>query len=391
MSKLSARMDAIFRKNPSAALRISDLIRKYVDRLRSRGRDNVRIMNFCGTHEWTTVHYGLRSMVPKEVDMVAGPGCPVCVTPSAYVEAAVGLAMSGVRVYTYGDAYRLPSARAREGIRSLSDAKAKGGDVKLVYSFLDAVKDASSAGCESVFLGIGFETVFPSYAALIRNGRLPGGMYFLSSGRLTPPAARFLMERGVPLDGVIAPGHVSAVIGAREWEFLPSEYKVPAVISGFEPIDVLLSVAEILRQLSRGDAEVVVEYSRAVRWDGNTLAKSMIKEVFEVCLSHWRGLGPIPQSGYSLNERYRGFDAAVKFKLDLKGAEASEDVPAGCMCAGVISGINKPSECPLFMVACTPQSPYGPCMVSSEGACSVWAQHGLHLKEAFGAQTQGDV
>lgn len=382
MADLSARMDVVFRRNPRAALRIADLMRKYVERLRPRGKVVVRVMNFCGTHEWTTVHYGLRSVIPKEVDMVAGPGCPVCVTPSAYVEATIGLAMSGVRVYTYGDAYRLPSARACDDIRSLSDAKAKGGDVKLVYSFLDAVKDASSARAESVFLGIGFETVFPSYAMLIRNGRLPEGMYFLSSGKLTPPAARLLMERNIPVDGVIAPGHVSAVIGAREWEFLPSEYKIPTVVSGFEPIDVLLSVAEILRQLSREEARVVVEYARAVSYEGNTMAKNLIKEVFSVRDSQWRGLGVISSSGYCLNDAYSRCDGALRFNLKLEDAEASEGIPSGCMCAGVISGVNKPTECPLFMTACTPQSPYGPCMVSSEGTCSVWAQHGLQLKKA---------
>lgn len=381
MTDLGKRIDAIFRRNPSAALRISNLMQKYVERLKSRGWSTVRVMNFCGTHEWTTVHYGLRTIVPKEVDMVAGPGCPVCVTPSAFVEMATRMAMSGVRVYTYGDAYKLPSAEARAGVRSLAEAKAKGGDVKLVYSFLDAVKEALRTRGDSVFLGIGFETVIPSYAALIKNGRLPEDMYFLSSGKLTPPAARLLMERNVPVNGVIAPGHVSAVIGAREWEFLSSEFGIPTVISGFEPIDVLLSVAEILKQLSKGESKVVVEYTRAVKYDGNSLAKRLVKEVFDVCDSQWRGLGLIPHSGFCLNDAFRKYDAVAKFNLKLDKTEPSEGVPSGCLCAGVIMGINKPTECPLFMTSCTPQSPYGPCMVSSEGTCSVWAQHGLQFRK----------
>lgn len=386
----AAAIREAFRENTELALRLKDAIWRLAEQI----GEHVKIMNFCGTHEWTVTHYGLRSLMPPNVELVAGPGCPVCVTPSYYVEVAVKLALEGVRVYTYGDVYRLPAVKPKDGARSLADAKAAGGDVKIVYSFLDAVKDAKESGKDSVFLGIGFETVAPSYALLFKEGEVPGNLKFLSTVKLTPPAAKYAIklnvERGLlPLKGVVAPGHVSTVIGAVEWSFLPRDFGLATVIAGFEPIDVLAAVAQILQMVKEGRPAVKIEYRRVVKWDGNVYAKQLMREVFEAVYSAWRGIGFIPRSGLKLREEYaKRYDALEHFDIpDLTpreyvfthahyGAPWEYDLPPGCRCGEVVVGVAKPTDCPLFLKACTPAKPVGPCMVSLEAACNIWARHG---------------
>lgn len=332
----------------------------------------IKIMNFCGTHEWTTVHYGIRSILPQNVEMVAGPGCPVCITPASDVDAAVQAAIDGMVLYTYGDAFRL---RGKGSPSSLQEAKALGADVRVVYSFLDAVKDAKTHGKRSLFFGIGFETTAPSYAILFESGGVPENLKFLSACRLTPPSMRYVVDlherRGLfPIRGVIAPGHVSTVIGAAEWEFLPKEYGVPVVVAGFEPVDVLLAVERILRMIREEKPGIEIEYRRLVSWEGNIRAKRAIEKVFKVSDAHWRGLGKIPMSGLVLREEFS------EYEITSCDADLPEKMPSGCKCADVIVGVAKPSDCPLFMSACSPVNPVGPCMVSSEGACSIWARGG---------------
>ncbi|RZN61692.1 MAG: hydrogenase formation protein HypD, partial [Candidatus Methanodesulfokora washburnensis] len=283
---------------------LSEIIREEASKI---GR-KVRFMNFCGTHEWTTVHYGLRTLMPGNVELVAGPGCPVCITPSYYIEKAVELAMRGIRVYSFGDAYKLPALKPINGAKSLSDARSAGGNVSIVYSFLDAVKDAEEYRRDSVFLGIGFETTAPSYAILFYNNKVPRNLFFMSVLRLTPPAARYALEygasKGEKVDGVIAPGHVSAVIGSDPWIFIAKDFGIPAVISGFEPIDVLVSVAMLLRMLNRGEVDVKIEYNRVVKPHGNIRAKELINRVFEEEDASWRGLGFIEGSGLDLSDGF---------------------------------------------------------------------------------------
>ncbi|NPA04664.1 MAG: hydrogenase formation protein HypD [Crenarchaeota archaeon] len=352
----------------------------------TRGIRDVKIMGFCGTHEWTITHYGLRSLMPRGVELVAGPGCPVCITPGYYVEVAVKLAMEGVTVYTYGDAYRLPSGRPRgSGVRSLAEARAQGGRVEIVYSVLDAVRRARERGGDSVFFAVGFETTAPSTAAAILRGRVPENMSFLVVHRLTPPIMRYVFkihgERS-PIRGVIAPGHVSTIIGASAWRFVAEEYGVPVVVAGFEPLDVMLAVLEIIRMLVEGRPRLVNEYTRAVTWEGNPEAKRMMRECFDVVDAAWRGIGFVPESGLALKEKYKRYDALHQYGIpDLTPETFKYDLPPGCRCAEVTLGIAKPTDCPLFMKACTPSNPYGPCMVGSEGTCLIWAKYGGYIEE----------
>ncbi len=345
--------------------------------LRRRGVGEVKIMNFCGTHEYTTSHYGIRSVLPRGVELVAGPGCPVCITPSFYVEAAIRLALDGVTLYTYGDAYRLPAVRKINGCRSLSEARMMGADVRVVYSFLDAIRGAAELGRPSAFLAVGFETTCPAYASPLVSDKVPPNLFLILAGRLTPPAARYAVERVGTVSGVIAPGHVSTIIGAGAWSFLPHDFGIPTVVAGFEPIDVLIAVAMILRQLVMGKTELEVEYSRAVSWNGNRRALSLLDKAMDIVDAAWRGIGFIPSSGYKLKPAFSRYDAFEEFGLrEPTSADWVNDLLPGCICGKVILGVSKPTECKLFLKQCTPGTPYGPCMVSYEGACSIWARLG---------------
>ncbi len=373
----------IYRLDSTLAESLKEIIWRYVEKLRKeKGIDLVKIMNFCGTHEWTTVHYGLRSLMPQGLDLVAGPGCPVCITPSYYIETAIKLSMEGVRVYTFGDAYRLPALKPVKGAGSLVEAKALGGDVKTVYSFLDAIKDARKSGRTSIFLGIGFETTTPSYATPIAEGKVPENLLFLSVLRLTPPAAKYAIriaiERNLPpVQGVIAPGHVSTITGAKPWHEFSLETGIPTVISGFEPIDLLLSVAKLLKMIMEKRVGVEVEYRRVVTWEGNKRAKRLIGEVFNVVDAAWRGIGFIPDSGLKLKDKYWRLDAVTQLGLrEPSREEWSYDLPKDCKCAEITLGLAKPTDCPLYLKICTPDKPWGPCMVSLEGTCAVWARFG---------------
>ncbi len=369
----------VLRYDAAAASSIKKTIWRLANKL---GSKKIKLMNFCGTHEWTTVHFGLRSLMPPNVELVAGPGCPVCVTPSYYIEQAIKLSMDGVRVFSFGDAFKLPSLRRVKGARSLEDAKALGGNVEVVYSFLDAVKKASKDGKDSVFLGIGFETTTPSYSIPLYGGHVPENLYFMSVLRLTPPAASYAieaaLERGVtPVQGIIAPGHVSTITGAKPWDEMARRFGIPAVVSGFEPLDLLMSIAMLLKMIWEGEARVVIEYKRLVSWEGNRYVQEVNSRVFSVEDAAWRGLGFIPESGLELKGSYAAHDAFKEFGVKrLSAEEWSYDLPAACKCADITLGLAKPTDCPLFKRVCMPEHPIGPCMVSLEGTCAVWARFG---------------
>ena len=353
-------------------------LRKIIWRYSKKISKEVKIMNFCGTHEWTTVHFGLRSLMPPNIKLVAGPGCPVCITPSYYIERSIELSLDGITIYTYGDAYKLPSLRQINGARSLEEAHSLGGKVKVVYSFLDAIKDKS----KGVFLGIGFETTSPSYAFPIKLKKVPRNIFFLSALRLTPPAAEYAIKKALekgftPVQGIIAPGHVTAVAGVRPWIKISKKYKIPTVVSGFEPIDLLISIARILKMIIENRVKLEIEYRRVVSLDGNIKAKKVVKDVFDISDSAWRGLGFIPNSGLELKEKYREYDAFREFGIKkLSPKKWKYDLPPTCKCADVTLGLANPIDCPLFMKTCTPDKPWGPCMVSIEGTCSIWARFG---------------
>ncbi|MEZ0247811.1 MAG: hydrogenase formation protein HypD [Thermoproteus sp.] len=378
-------VESIFRRNIDLASRLKALIWKYAEHLASMyGSHYVfKIMDFCGTHEWTIVHFGLRSLMPKSVELVPGPGCPVCVTPSYYIEQLISLALDGVPIYTYGDTFKLPAIRPVKGVRSLADAKARGAEVKVVHSLMHAITLAKSSNKVGIFVGIGFETVAPGYAVPIVEGLVPANLKIMSLVKLTPPAAYLAIDTirekptDYPIMGVIAPGHVSTIIGGKAWAPIAENFGIPVVVSGFEPNDVLIAIAEILKQLKNREAKVVIEYTRAVTWDGDLKAQAAISKAFETVDSAWRGIGFIPKSGLAVRKEYSHVNALAHFGIeDLTPEKWRYDLPANCRCAEVNLGKAKPTDCPLFMKACTPDRPIGPCMVSMEGACAVWARFG---------------
>lgn len=384
MSKLLSELENILRKNRDLVRVIVRKINDYwFSYMKETGVDHLKIMDFCGTHEWTITHYGIRSLLPRGVELVAGPGCPVCVTPSYYVEELIRLALDGVTVYTYGDVYKLRSHRSVKGFYSLSEAHASGGNVKIVSDLLAAIKDAKLHGKPSVFAGIGFETVAPGYAQAVIKRLIPGNLKLLSLVKLTPPAMFYALEVSQekptepPVKGVIAPGHVSTVTGAKAWEPVAENYGIPVVISGFEPVDVLVSIMKIMEQLVRGKPSVVIEYVRAVSYHGDVAAQSSIWRVFESVDDAWRGIGFLPKSGLRMREDYSDQDAFKEYGIrELSPVDWGYDMPSGCRCAEVVLGKAYPSQCPLFLRACTPSSPIGPCMVSAEGTCAIWAKYG---------------
>ncbi|MCC6043297.1 MAG: hydrogenase formation protein HypD [Desulfurococcaceae archaeon] len=347
------------------------------------GVDRLKIMDFCGTHEWSITYYGIRSLVPSELELVAGPGCPVCVIPSHYIEESIKLAFEGITIYCYGDVYKLRARRPVNGAYSLSEAKSLGGDVKVVQDIISAAKDATRHGKPSVFLAVGFETAAPAYAWSIIKGLIPRNLKLLSLVKLTPPAMFYALEVAQekptepPISGVIAPGHVSTITGAKAWTPISEHFNIPVVVSGFEPLDILASILEILSQLVRGEAKTVIEYRRGVTWNGDVKAQAAIARVFEIVDDAWRGIGFLPKSGLRLREEFKQYDALYEYGVkELKPSEWVKDNPAGCRCAEVVLGKAYPTQCPLFMKACTPQRPIGPCMVSIEGTCAIWARFG---------------
>jgi hydrogenase expression/formation protein HypD len=327
----------------------------------------VKICHVCGTHEWTITHYGLRSLLPKNVEVIAGPGCPVCVVPAAEIDEAVQLALKGIVIACFGDLFRVPGSKM-----SLLDAKARGADVRVVYGVGDAVQMArKEPDKEFVFFAVGFETTSPSTAVEVA-GKPPENMSFLISHRIIPPAMKLLVEmKDLSLNGFIAPGHVSTIIGLKPYEVFPEEYAMPVVVAGFEPLDVMFGVYMVLKQLNEGKPKLENEYLRGVKREGNVKAQELIDKVFSTVDGAWRGLGTISLSKYALRNEYAKHDAHLKYGVRI---EKVVDKQHGCKCHLVVVGKIKPTECPLFMKTCTPQKPMGACMVSVEGTCRIWAR-----------------
>ena len=328
----------------------------------------IKICHVCGTHEWTITHSGLRHLLPENVSLIAGPGCPVCIVPAREIDEAIWLAKNGANVVTFGDMYRAPGSET-----SLEDAKSQGGEVRVVYSVRDAVEMAAKEPSkEFVFFAIGFETTTPMNA--VEAERCPDNLSFLVSHRLIPPALDVLAGMAdLNLSGFIAPGHVSTVIGMKPYQSYP-EMGIPTVIAGFEPLDVLLGVYMILKQIHEGKPRLVNEYSRAVSFEGNVKAQEAVYRVFETVDGAWRGIGSIPASALKLREEFSAHDARLRFDIDVG---PGRDVYPGCACPDVILGKISPDGCPLFMKACTPEKPKGACMVSREGTCRIWAIEAL--------------
>jgi hydrogenase expression/formation protein HypD len=329
-------------------------------------------MEFCGGHTHAIFRHGLRQLLPSTIELRSGPGCPVCVTADSDIDRAIAMAhLPDVVVTTFGDMLKVPGSYS-----SLQKAKAEDGDVRIVYSTLDAVAIARDNPSRSVvFLGIGFETTAPTVAASILEARAQAveNFYVLSMHKLTPPATRTILDAGeVALDGIIGPGHVTTVIGAAAWDFLPRDYGVPCAIAGFEPLDILRAVASLVKMVAGDRPEVDNTYARSVPPEGNTTAQAIMDRVFEIGHADWRGLGRVAASGLSLRPEYQQYDAALRLPVRVEAAPR----PAGCRCGEVLRGTLEPFECALFGRRCTPAHPVGPCMVSAEGACAAWYQYG---------------
>jgi len=337
-------------------------------------------MEFCGGHTHAIFRYGVQDLMPPNVHFVHGPGCPVCVLPVGRLDDAVELAeRHGVILCTYGDMMRVPGTKQRSLIR----AKADGADVRMVYSTLDALRIArENPDRQVVFFAIGFETSTPPTGVAIKVAASEGLANFsvFCNHVLTPAAIGHILEspevRGlgiVKIDGFLGPSHVSSVIGSQPYEFFAEEFQKPVVIAGFEPLDVMQSVLMLIRQVNEGRHEVENEYTRVVTQEGNLKAQALVNEVFELRKSFdWRGLGTVPYSALRIRDAYAGFDAEKRFELSVK---VSREVKS-CECPSILRGVKKPTDCKLFGTVCTPQSPVGSCMVSSEGACAAYYSYG---------------
>jgi hydrogenase expression/formation protein HypD len=347
------------------------LARRVVEQIRKVAPSYpVKICHVCGTHEWTISHYGLRTLLPESVDVIAGPGCPVCIIPAAEIDEAIKLALEkNVTMATFGDLVRVPASEM-----SLQDARARGGDVRVVYSVIDAVKMAErEPNRDFVSFAIGFETTAPSTAVEVLK-KPPNNLSFLVSHRLIPPAMELLLGVGdLHIDGFIAPGHVSTIIGMKPYEVFPRAYRMPTVVAGFEPLDVLFAISMLLQQIRNKEAKLENEYSRVVAWNGNVKAQKLIAQAFDVADGNWRGLGKVPASALALKQESKEYDARSKYNVKV---EHPRDLLPGCLCHLVMIGKIKPPECSLYMKQCTPQTPKGACMVSMEGTCRIWAKHG---------------
>ena len=339
--------------------------------LAGRLKRDVRFMEVCGTHTMVAFRTGLVQLLPPNVKLISGPGCPVCVTDTSYIDAAINLCRRpNVIIATFGDLLRVPGSES-----SLERERASGAQVRIVYSPMDAVNFAQEApGKHVVFLGVGFETTAPTVAWSIRKADREGTKNFsvLCAHKTMPHAmAALLKDKQVGIDGFICPGHVSVITGAAMYRFLCAQYDIPCVVTGFEAWDMLKAVAMLLQQRVDGRAMVEVEYSRSVTERGNTAAQELIHEVFEPCDVNWRGLGTIPQSGLAIRAKYGRFDAARVLNVQFGEAQ----VPAGCHCGEVLRGVLTPLECRLFGRVCSPMNPIGPCMVSSEGVCAAYYKY----------------
>lgn len=351
-------------RNSGAAAVITEEIGTISGELAERGI-SPRIMEVCGSHTMSIGRYGIRRIMPESVSLLSGPGCPVCVTDAAYIDAAVELARRGVVIATFGDMLKVPGSTT-----TLADARSKGARVHVCYSPLEAVTLAGEhPGDEVVFLGIGFETTVPPVVSIVkRAGEVSlGNITILTAFKLVPPALEALAtDSRVAVNGFLLPAHVSAIIGSEAYLEFVKGHRLPSVIAGFEPLDILLGVKGLLQQLAEGRAEVENQYSRVVRPRGNPLALALMDRYLKPADGSWRGIGTIPDSGLELKEEYSDFDAAKRHGV----ATAGGSPDPRCRCGEVLRGIMLPGECPLMGRECTPAFPVGPCMVSSEGSCA---------------------
>ena len=350
----------------------AEIIAELRDIVGAHGK-KIRLMEVCGTHTVAIFRAGLRQILPEEVELVSGPGCPVCVTADDYIDAAIAYAgMEDVIITTFGDMLKVPGTHS-----SLAAAQAAGADVRIVYSPLDALAIATENPAKKVvFLAVGFETTAPTEAAAVLAAEAQGirNFFLLSAQKLVPPVMRALLDGGeTHVDGFLLPGHVAVVTGTEIFEFLARDYHVPGVVGGFEPLEILRAIQLLVRQIGAGEARIENAYETVVRPVGNPVARAAIERVYEPATVRWRGLGEIPASGLAMREEYAAFDFARVRPLSVG---VVGDGRHGCRCGEVLRGAIVPRDCNLFGKACVPEHAVGPCMVSVEGTCAAWYKYG---------------
>ncbi|MCU0651328.1 MAG: hydrogenase formation protein HypD [Candidatus Omnitrophica bacterium] len=335
--------------------------------------DEINIMEVCGTHTQNFYRFGLDKLVPENLHLISGPGCPVCVSDQQYIDIAIELSKDKINmILSFGDMLRVPGSSS-----TLEQERAAGAHVGMVYSAMDAVKAAlDNPQKKIIFLAVGFETTAPTIALSIITAKKAKikNLFFLPALKLIPPAIKFLLlDKRLKISAFLCPGHVSSIIGSNAYEFVPKKYGLPCCVAGFEPVDMLEGLYLLVRQIIDKESRVDNQYIRAVTGAGNLKAQKIITSVFQAADSPWRGLGVIPQSGLKIKDEFAAFDAGKVFPIRLKAT--GQRLKAKCRCGDVLKGLIRPDSCPLFRKSCTPQEPVGPCMVSQEGACNAYYRY----------------
>ncbi len=351
--------------------RRNDIAQTLIKEIRVKSKKQIRLMEVCGTHTMSVFKHGVRSVLPETITLLSGPGCPVCVTSQSEIDAFIKLAdEKDVIITTFGDLLRVPGSNA-----SLHHKKAEGADIRIVYSSMDALDIAKKKPQKTiVFPGIGFETTAPGTAATILAAEKAGIKNFcvLSAQKTVPPALFGLMNiPGVQVDGFLLPGHVSVIIGEDAYRPFVESSGLPCVIAGFEPVDILAGILQLVTKIESGDSGLVNAYKRAVLPEGNPKAREILYSVFEPADARWRGIGNIPESGLVFKETFKAFDPLTRFSLSIPESEEIK----GCACGEILTGLKIPPECALFRKKCTPINPIGPCMVSTEGTCAAYYKY----------------
>ncbi len=347
--------------------RNSEIVMDLANKIKTINQKEISLMEVCGGHTMAIHRFGIPSLLPYNVKLISGPGCPVCVSAIGFIDAAIELSKKeNVIITTYGDLIRVPGSKS-----SLEREKLNGADIRIIYSTLEVLEIAKqNRNRKVVFLGIGFETTAPATAVAIQkafNEKIPN-FYVLSAHKIMPPVMETLLNEEVKIDGFICPGHVSTITGAKIYEFIPKKYKIACVVTGFEPIDIMQSVYMLVRQVNNKDPKIEIQYSRAVTTEGNRKAQEIMNEVFKTRTDNWRGIGEIPNSGLKLREKYKYYDAELAF--DIQFNQVNEH--SACICGQILRGQQSPKDCKLFGMVCSPDNPIGACMVSSEGACQAY-------------------
>ncbi len=358
-------------RDPAKARVLSKRLEHLCDEI---GRDPICLMHVCGSHEQAIAKFGLRSILPKSLDLIMGPGCPVCVTDQPEVDEAVVLAQDGKIIATYGDMVRVPGTG-----RSLADAEAEGARIEIIYSAAQAIDLAQRTDAEVVFFATGFETTAVATAAIVLRGDLPENFSILSAHKYVPPAMELVAQiPGIKVEGFLAAGHAATITGWAIFEACVERHEIPVVVAGFEPLDILAGLVRLVELVRDGAATVENMYPRCVTREGNKVAQEQMWKVFQTVGGMWRGIADIPDGNLRLREEYAAIDARKKFRIDI--SRLREDTPSvlveQCICGAIMSGLATPNDCDLFGKECDPENPVGACMVSSEGTCKIWHQYG---------------